>query len=577
MFAVYKKLLYYVPKQRPLAYIAIGLTVVSTLLNVGAYYYLYEFLKRLVVDGDMGHAFLVAGLLIGGSLLYFAAVLLTHMLGFRLETNLRKRGIDGLTNASFRYFDLNSSGKTRKLIDDNAAQTHSIVAHLIPDNAGAILTPFLALVVGFLISLRVGIVLLVLFLLSGVLLVLMTGEKKFMEVYQKALETMSSETVEYIRGIQVLKIFGIDATSFKTLHRAIADYARHALNYSMSCRRPYVLFQLILFGFIAVLVSVAALTLNRMQDPAVLAVELIMTLFLGGVMFTAFMKVMYVGMYAFMGTSAVEKLEQVFSDMQKDRLTFGNKSTFKNYDIEFERVCFGYTDQMVLEDVSFTLKEGRSYALVGSSGGGKSTIAKLISGFYKVDGGAVKIGGEPIEAYTEDALIRNIAFVFQNVRLFHISIYENVRLANPDAQRAEVMEALHQAGCDSILDKFKDRENTVIGSKGVYLSGGEKQRIAIARAMLKNAKIVILDEASAAIDPENEHELQKAFAHLMKGKTVIMIAHRLSSIRNVDEILVLEDGKIAERGTDAALMATDTKYREYQTLYEQANEWRVVR
>ena len=581
MFAVYKKLLYYVPKQRPLAYIAIGLTVVSTLLNVGAYYYLYEFLKRLVVDGDMGHAqynaFLVAGLLIGGSLLYFAAVLLTHMLGFRLETNLRKRGIDGLTNASFRYFDLNSSGKTRKLIDDNAAQTHSIVAHLIPDNAGAILTPFLALVVGFLISLRVGIVLLVLFLLSGVLLVLMTGEKKFMEVYQKALETMSSETVEYIRGIQVLKIFGIDATSFKTLHRAIADYARHALNYSMSCRRPYVLFQLILFGFIAVLVSVAALTLNRMQDPAVLAVELIMTLFLGGVMFTAFMKVMYVGMYAFMGTSAVEKLEQVFSDMQKDRLTFGNKSTFKNYDIEFERVCFGYTDQMVLEDVSFTLKEGRSYALVGSSGGGKSTIAKLISSFYKVDGGAVKIGGEPIEAYTEDALIRNIAFVFQNVRLFHISIYENVRLANPDAQRTEVMEALHQAGCDSILDKFKDRENTVIGSKGVYLSGGEKQRIAIARAMLKNAKIVILDEASAAIDPENEHELQKAFAHLMKGKTVIMIAHRLSSIRNVDEILVLEDGKIAERGTDAALMATDTKYREYQTLYEQANEWRVVR
>lgn len=214
---------------------------------------------------------------------------------------------------------------------------------------------------------------------------------------------------------------------------------------------------------------------------------------------------------------------------------------------------------------------------MGSSGGGKSTIAKLISGFYKVDGGAVKIGGESIEAYTEDALIRNIAFVFQNVRLFRISIYENVRLANPDAQRTEVMEALYQAGCDSILDKFKDRENTVIGSKGVYLSGGEKQRIAIARAMLKNAKIVILDEASAAIDPENEHELQKAFAHLMKGKTVMMIAHRLSSIRNVDEILVLEDGKIVERGTDAALMATDTKYREYQTLYEQANEWRVVR
>lgn len=579
MFAVYKKLLYYVPRQRYLAYFAIGLTAVSTLFNVGAYYYLYEFLERLVVAGDMGtakyYAFLIAGLLIGGSLLYFVAVLFTHMLGFRLETNLRKRGIDGLTNASFRYFDLNSSGKTRKLIDDNASQTHNIVAHLIPDNAGAILTPVLAIVVGFFISVRVGIVLLVLFALSGVLLVRMTGKQEFMKTYQKALETMSSETVEYIRGMQVLKIFGVDATSFKTLHRAITDYARYALDYSMSCRRPYVLFQMILFGFIAILVPASVIMLNPIQDPAMLAVELIMVLFLGGVLFTSFMKVMYVGMYAYMGISAVEKLEQVFAEMQKDRLTFGNKNTFKNHDIEFERVSFGYTDQMVLDGVSFTLKEGRSYALVGSSGGGKSTIAKLISGFYKVDGGAVKIGGEPVEAYTEEALIRNIAFVFQDARLFHISIYENVRLANPDAQRSQVMEALHQAGCDSILDKFKDRENTVIGSKGVYLSGGEKQRIAIARAVLKDAKIVILDEASAAVDPENEHELQKAFAHLMKGKTVVMIAHRLPSIRNVDEILVLEDGKIAERGTDAALMGADTRYREYQTLYEQANEWRL--
>lgn len=579
MLKVYKKLLFYVPKEKSLAYIAIGLTMVSTVVTVGAYYYLYEFLEKLIVLGDINqskyYSFLIVGMLSGGALLYFASVHLTHILGFRLETNLRKRGIDGLSKASFRFFDLNPSGKIRKIIDDNASQTHSIVAHLIPDNAGAILTPVLVLVLGFLIDVKVGISLAIATLLAVSHLFFMMGEKNFMEIYQAALERLSSETVEYVRGMQVIKIFGASVTSFKTLHKAIRDYAKYALDYSMSSKKAYVKFQLFFFGIIAFIIPVIIVLIDINGNPKRLAVELIMVLFLSGVLFTSFMKVMYVSMYAFLGSSAVDKLEQIFNDMQKDSLEFGDKTSFKNFDIEFDNVSFGYTDEIILKDLSFKLKENRSYALVGASGSGKSTIAKLISGFYKVDKGAIKIGGEPLENYTEETLIKNIAFVFQEVKLFKTSIYENVKLANKNASREDVLKALHLAGCDNILEKFKGRENTVIGSKGVYLSGGEKQRIAIARAILKDAKIIILDEASAAVDPENEHELQIAFSNLMKGKTVIMIAHRLTSIRNVDEILVFDDGKLIERGTDNDLMSKDTRYKEFQNLYESANEWRV--
>lgn len=230
---------------------------------------------------------------------------------------------------------------------------------------------------------------------------------------------------------------------------------------------------------------------------------------------------------------------------------------------------------MVIEDLSFKLDEGKIYALVGSSGSGKSTIAKLISGFYNVDKGDIEIGGIPLSEYTKEAIIENISFVFQEAKLFKTSIYENVALAKKGATYEEVMEAMRLAGCESIIEKFADAENTVIGSKGVYLSGGEKQRIAIARSILKDSNIIIMDEASASIDPDNEYELQKAFKNLMKDKTVIMIAHRLSSISNVDEILVLEEGKIVERGTDKDLMSKGSRYKELQEMYSIANEWRV--
>ena len=578
MLTVYKKILSYVPKERYLAYIGILLSMLSVVFKVWGYYYLSKFLIEIIVYNNIENAkyygFCMVGLLIIGITLYGIAGLVTHVLGFRLETNLRKYGIEGLSKASFSFFDTHPSGKTRKIIDDNATDTHMIIAHLIPDNAGAILMPILLLVLGFFVSLKVGIILIILSIVGGISLSMMTGEKEFMKIYQESLETLSSETVEYVRGIQVIKIFGISVESFKALNTAIKNYSKYSLEYAMSCKRGFVGFQWFFFSFIAMVIPILLLFFN-IEDPKMLAVELIMVLFLSGALFVSLMAIMYVSMYAFMGQSVVEKLESLFEEMNSNKLTFGSNNEFENYNITFENVSFGYTDKKIINNLSFSLEENKSYALVGSSGSGKSTIAKLISGFYKVDGGVIKIGDKSISSYTEEALINNIAFVFQNVKLFKTSIYDNVKIGKADASYEEVMTAMNLAGCNSILDKFSEREQTQIGTKGVYLSGGEKQRIAIARAILKDAKIIIMDEASAAVDPENEYELQRAFSNLIKDKTVIMIAHRLPSIRNVDEILVMDNGKIIERGTDRELMALDGEYKKLQSLYNKANEWRV--
>ena len=578
MLTVYKKILSYVPKERYLAYIGILLSMLSVVFKVWGYYYLSKFLIEIIVYNNIENAkyygFCMVGLLIIGITLYGIAGLVTHVLGFRLETNLRKYGIEGLSKASFSFFDTHPSGKTRKIIDDNATDTHMIIAHLIPDNAGAILMPILLLVLGFLVSIKVGIILIILSIVGGISLSMMTGEKEFMKIYQESLETLSSETVEYVRGIQVIKIFGISVESFKALNTAIKNYSKYSLEYAMSCKRGFVGFQWFFFSFIAMVIPILLLFYN-IEVPKMLAVELIMVLFLSGALFVSLMAIMYVSMYAFMGQSVVEKLESIFEEMNSNKLTFGTNNEFENYNITFENVSFGYTDKKIINDLSFSLEENKSYALVGSSGSGKSTIAKLISGFYKVDGGVIKIGDKSISSYTEEALINNIAFVFQNVKLFKTSIYDNVKIGKADASYEEVMTAMSLAGCDSILDKFDEREQTQIGTKGVYLSGGEKQRIAIARAILKDAKIIIMDEASAAVDSENEYELQRAFSNLIKDKTVIMIAHRLPSIRNVDEILVMDNGEIIERGTDRELMALDGEYKKLQSLYSKANEWRV--
>ena len=577
---IYKKLFAYVQDKKYLGFFAIIFSVISAVITVYGYYLIYRFLDNLIIHTDLSGAenlaIKSALILTAGAIFYFASGAFSHLLGFRLETNLRKRGIDGLENASFRFFDLNPSGQIRKIIDDNAAQTHQVVAHMIPDSSQAIITPVLVLVLGFIVSIRVGITLLALTIIGCLILGAMMGEQKFMKIYQEALSKLSAETVEYVRGMQVVKIFRANVESFKSFYKAIKDYSKYAYDYSLSCKKPYVLYQWLFFGLIAILIIPIVYFMTSLGSAKMILLELIMILFLSGVLFVSFMRMMWYSLYISQGNYAVDTLEALYKEMQKDKLEHGNLNNFKNYNIEFDNVSFSYNDKAVIENLSFSLQEGKSYALVGSSGSGKSTVAKLISGFYNVNEGSIKIGGIPISEYSDEALIKAISFVFQDSKLFKKSIYENVALANKDAVKDDVMRALRLAGCDLILDKFPEREKTIIGSKGVYLSGGEKQRIAIARAILKDSKIIIMDEASASIDPDNEFELQKAFKNLMKDKTVIMIAHRLSTIKDVDEILVMDNGKIIERGSDKELMSRDTMYKRLQELFNSANEWRVL-
>lgn len=577
---VYKKMFKYVPESKVNGYISIIMSAISAFVLVYGYYLMFECLNELIVNSDFENAKVYAIRIVIyftlSAILYLVSGLFSHMLAFRLETNLRKKGIDGLMDASFRFFDLNASGFIRKTIDDNAAKTHTAVAHMLPDNTQAALVPILSLILSFAVSVRVGIIILVLSISCALLLKGMMGNGEFMKLYQASLDKLSAETVEYIRGMQVVKIFGTKVESFKSLYTAIMDYSKYAYQYSLSCKKPYVLYQWIFLGIVAIVSIPSAFFLTGLEEPKFVAVEFIMVFLLSGVMMVSFMKIMWAGMNIFNAGYAVKTLEELYDKMKVDKLCYGQRNIFENFNIEFENVTFAYNENKVLENVSFSLDEKKSYALVGHSGSGKSTIAKLLSGFYKVDSGVIKIGGYPLESYTKEAVVEAISFIFQDSKLFKKSIYENVSLADKNATREEVLNAMKLAGCDEIINKFPNKENTIIGSKGVYLSGGEKQRIAIARAILKKSNIIIMDEASASIDSDNEYELQKAFKNLMKDKTVIMIAHRLTSIKSVDEILVLEDGKIVERGNSKQLLEKNGLYHKLFALYNSANDWRVA-
>lgn len=576
---IYKKLFKYVPDKKYLIYSGIFMSMISSALSILPYWFLYKFLNEFILmknfEKAQYYAFIIFIIMVLQSLIYFFAAWLTHLFAFRLESNLRKKGIEHLMNASFYFFDVNQSGRIRKIIDDNATDTHMIVAHLIPDITLALITPILLFVIMFSVDIYLGIATVILTILSAIFTVLMYGDIKFMDKYNKSLERVNSESVEYVRGMQVLKIFKASIFSFKSFYDSIIDYSKSAYEYSKSCKNPFVIFQIILLGAGAYIIPFAIMISKGTQNNLEIMIKLIFFTCFIGTLFSCYMRIMYLGMHQYMASQAVDKLETLFGEMEENGIKYGTDTYFKDYNIEFKNVSFKYDDKFILENLSFKLNENKTYALVGSSGGGKSTIAKLISGFYKIDEGEILIGDKNITNYSRESLMNNISFVFQNSKLFKTTIFENVKIGNENASYEEVMKALKMARCDDILDKFKTRENTIIGSKGVYLSGGEIQRIAIARAILKDAKIIILDEASAASDPENEHEIQLAFSNLIKEKTVIIIAHRLSSIKNVDEILVVDKGQIIERGTDTELLKNNGRYKFLQDLFSQANEWRI--
>ena len=573
---IYRKLKKYVPKMLHYVWIAIFLALVAAFCIIVSYYYMYDFLKAIIIRKDMEWALKLSlkiiVFLIANTVFYFMSTWFTHKLAFRLETNLKKEGIHHLMKASFAFYDGNESGRVRKIIDDNTGLTHSSVAHLIPDLSTAVFVPVLGMFLSFTIDYRLGILFLFSLILGVVLIQKMMGNQNFMKSYMEAQERMNATAVEYVRGMQVLKVFRTNVKAIKEFYKSVVDYSKLALQYSMSCRKWYVIFQ-VFFNMVFLLLLFFFYMENT--SPKVFLVKFMFYVVFNGILFAAFMKIMYVGMYVFQASSAIEKIENLFEKMKEKEMPKGDIEEIKDYTITFDQVSFGYTDRMIIEDLSLELKAGRTYALVGASGSGKSTLAKLLSGFYPLAKGEIRLGDIPLSAYSSCALAKNIANVFQDAKLFKRSIYDNVKIGNPKASKEEVLRALHLAQCDEILEKFPDRENTKIGAKGVHLSGGEMQRITIARAILKDAGLIIMDEASAGADPENEYELQRALSNLMKGKTVIMIAHRLSSIKDVDEILVVDKGAVIERGSHVQLMEKDSKYKRLQEEYMRANEWRV--
>ena len=576
----YRKLFAYIPEKRSNGFLSAIFSIAAVCCHLFGYYCLWLALKAIFIQQDFSagsdYALRVVAAFVAYGILYFLGTWMSHLAAFRLETRLREKGIDHLLTASNTFYDKNQSGRVRKIIDDNVEQTHMAVAHLIPDQTVAILTPILMFVVIGLVDLRLAGFFGVIVLLSGFLCFKMMGEKEFMSAYMEQLDLLNAEAVEYVRGMQVVKLFAAPIVSFKRLYGTINDYADMVYNYSMSCRIPYVTFQWLLNLFIVVPVFYAVYRVGAGDGGGLWAAKALFFALFMGMFFANIMKIMYVSMYHAQANRAVDTLEGLFKEMKEKKMVFGKEKDFADGSITFSHVDFSYEDEKILSDFSLHLDAGKIYAFVGPSGGGKSTIAKLVSGLYPVNKGDVMIGEKPMTAYDKDGIMETVGMVFQQAKLFEgLSIYDNVQLAAPEASQEDVHRALALARCEEFKEKFPAGYDTVIGAEGVKLSGGECQRVAIARLFLKDPKILILDEASAAADPENEYEIQKAFSNLMKGRTTIMIAHRMSSIRGVDEILFIEGGKVVERGNHDALMKEDGRYARFVNLYHEANEWRI--
>ncbi|WP_394268726.1 ABC transporter ATP-binding protein [Anaerococcus nagyae] len=578
---LYKKLFSYMPEKKINGILSLIFTAFGCFIQFYAYYLIWQILFNVFTQRNSlnikSSVSIVLLLFIGQAVLYIIGTWMSHLAAFRLETRLREKGAENLLKASKTFFDTHQSGEVRKIIDNNVEQTHMSVAHLIPDHTAAIITPILLLILVFNIDLYLGIFFVIIVLISMFLLYKMSGEKDFTIAYMKKSDELNGQAVEYVRGLPVVKIFNAPLIGFKKLYRTINDYRDMVYEYSMSCRLPFVSFQWVLNIFIITPIFIAIYMVKNGADPYLWSAKILFFTLFMGLFFSDLMKIMYVGLYNVEANTAVDNLESLFDEMKDNAITYGNDEFIENYSIEFKNVSFSYDKKTkVIDNLSFKLDQGKVYALVGPSGGGKSTIAKLISSLYPIDSGEILIGNKNIYSYRRETLMDNIGMVYQNPKLFQgISIFENVKLAKKDASEKEVYDALKLAKCDQFIDRFEDGYDSIIGSSGVNLSGGEIQRVSIARIFLKDPKVIILDEASAAADPENEYELQQAFKSLMEGKTVIMIAHRLSSIRGVDEILVVEDGNIIERGSHDYLMEKEARYKQFVDLYDEANQWRI--
>lgn len=575
----------YAGKHRYFTYASWLLAVISALIALLPFVYIWKIIKEVLdvapnlsaATGLVHNGIMAMVSAIASFLIYICALMCSHLAAFRVATNMRIAVTEHIAKLPLGFADSFGSGKLRKIINDSTGATETYLAHQLPDKYAALATPAGLLVLLFAFDWRLGLLSLVPVILAFLIMSAMTGKRmaEKMKQYNNALENMSNEAVEYVRGIPVVKTFGQSVFSFKKFKSTIDEYQKWVVAYTKDMRVPMMFYTAAINGVFAFLIARALwFTADGVTNAFLL--NLIFYIVITPVISLTLTKMMYMSENNMIVKDALERIDGV--------LSVGPMSESKTPEhpadssVELNDVHFSYDGKNeVIRGVSMNIGAGQTVALIGPSGGGKSTLAGLIARFFDVKSGSIKVGGADIREIPKEELMNAVSFVFQDSKLIKATIAENVKLGKPDATDEEVAAALHAAQCDDIIQKFPDGAGTTIGTKGVYLSGGERQRIAIARAVLKNAPIIILDEATAFADPDNEAKVQKAFSELSKGKTVIMIAHRLSTVADADCIYVIKDGLIAESGRRDELLEKNGVFAEMWKEYAASVEWKVAK
>ena len=573
----------YAGRHRYLTYASWVLSAASALIALVPFWYIWKIIRDVLNASpdfasaqNLPHYGMMAVIYaVLSFIIYIGALLCSHLSAFRIATNMRIEITDHLARLPLGFTDSFGSGRLRKIINDSTGATETYLAHQLPDKYGAIATPIGLLVLLMAFDIRLGLLSLVPVILGFVIMSAMTGKRmeEKMRQYGNALAAMSNEAVEYVRGIPVVKTFSQSVFSFKKFKGTIDEYKKWVIAYTKDMRMPMMLYTAAINGVFAFLIAGAFLfTKNGVTNEFLL--NLLFYIIITPVISVTLTKIMYMSENNMVVEDALQRIDSVLNaaPMTQSRTPKHPKDS----SVELCDVHFSYDGKKeVIRGVSLKINAGETVAFVGPSGGGKSTLASLISRFFDVNGGSIKIGGADVRDIPKKELMDNVSFVFQNSRLIKASVLDNVRMGRPGASRAEVNEALKAAQCTDIIEKLPNGIDTVIGADGVYLSGGEQQRIAIARAMLKNAPVIILDEATAFADPDNEVKVQAAFAALSKGKTVIMIAHRLSTVADADCIYVIEDGKVSESGKRGELCENNGVFAKMWNDYLASVDWKV--
>ena len=567
--------------------IAIILSAVSSVINLYAFVCVYNVAKEIVQSlgnihsldqtymVDMGWR--AVFLILTSFGLYGMALLFSHITAFNTVAKLRIQIVRHIGNLPLGYHTTNPSGKQRKIIEKNSDNLETLIAHQIPDFAGAVALPVAFLVFMFVYDWRLSLICLIPILVGfGILYYMLKDESEgFAKQYQKSAEDISNAVTEYVRGIAVVKVFRQTANSFQRYKAAVKEYGDYLLKYALSMQNTDSAYHAAINGIFFFLIPGGIILFNAGSNPEKTVLSFLFFAVLIPTVVTILARIMNSSSNLMISQASLDAIDQILRE--KPLPETKTPQIPMGYDISLDHVSFSYEDAAgkALDDVSLDVPEGTITALVGESGGGKSTVANLIARFWDVDEGVIRVGGVDVREMDYKYWMEQVSIVFQDTNLFKMSIMENVAVFNPDASREDVLQALHLAQCDDILEKLPQGADTVIGTKGIYLSGGEMQRIALARAILKNAPVVLLDEATAFADAENEYLIQKALDELLRGKTVIMIAHRLSTIIHADQICVLERGKIVEKGTHRELMDLHGVYAGMYEEYQSSISWRI--